>query len=153
MPKAIYKNLCPACHGFISSELLSKGSTCSICSKKVNINYLDINRQELIEINNYFTKLLGAEMWSAQRMWAKRILRGQSFSMIAPTGSGKTVFGIIMSIYMAHTRKWKTLFILPTSILVEQVYDKTVSFISKFSLKTNVVAYHTFLSKKEKEKV
>ncbi|RLE59131.1 MAG: reverse gyrase [Thermoprotei archaeon] len=164
MPYAKFKNLCPLCGGVIDSDRLEMGLVCKKCSAKLSrreksIQASTLNRMLLREIesdfrelNLFFEKSIGASMWSAQRMWAKRILSGRSFSMIAPTGSGKTVFGILISLFLAR-RGNKVLFILPTSILVEQVYEKMKIFNDKLGLGVNIISYHTFLTKKEKDRI
>ncbi len=155
MPYARYLKLCPLCEGPIDSDRLMKGLPCTLCEtrnykkkKGISLLFKEIE-PDFKELNRFFKESIGAPMWSAQRMWAKRILNNQSFSMIAPTGSGKTVFGIIISLFLAKRNK-KILFILPTSILVEQVYEKMNKFNNKLGLNINIVAYHTFLTKKEK---
>lgn len=157
MLRAVYENLCPICGGPISSERLSRGLPCENClegassGKDISTLYGFKRASSIVEeLNSYFLKILGAKMWSAQRMWAKRILSGQSFSMIAPTGSGKTVFGIIMSLFFSTQHK-RTLFILPTSILVEQVYSKALDFARKLGLDVEIAAYHSFMTPKEKK--
>ena len=160
MPYAKYMKLCPLCEGLIESDRLERGLACSRCEKNITIH--EKNKQTLLlfkeieadfnELNSFFKKSIGASMWSAQRMWAKRILHNQSFSMIAPTGSGKTVFGIMISLFLAKKNK-KILFILPTSILVEQVYEKMCKYNEKLGLKINIVSYHTFLTQREKVRV
>ena len=152
MPKAIYKGLCPVCGGPVSSDNLSRGLPCDACLSNVkSLNISDEYVDDLERLNRCFKELLGAEMWSAQRIWARRVFRGQSFSMIAPTGSGKTVFGIITAIYMAKRGRWKTLIIVPTSILAEQVYSKAKDFARKLKAEVEVVSYHTLMTSKEKE--
>jgi reverse gyrase len=49
----------------------------------------------------------GIKPWGAQRLWARRFLRGESFAMLAPTGSGKTTATIALSLLK------KSLILLP----------------------------------------
>jgi len=105
------------------------------------------------EFSEYFTRLLGNKPWSAQRAWAKRVLLGESFTILAPTGVGKTVFGIIMSLFLAKRGK-KTYFILPTSVLVKQVYQKLSSMAEKGGVnREDIIAYYSRMGKKQKEKL
>ena len=102
-----------------------------------------------------FMKILGSEPWSAQKTWVRRVLKGKSFTIVAPTGTGKTVFGIIMSLYLSSEKADnKAYIILPTTPLVLQVYNKALSFAEKAGL-TNIriLAYHAKLKKKEKDEV
>jgi len=162
---AIFKKLCPICNGEITSERLEQGLPCSKCLpdihdkntfKKIEQskwgNLLNV-KNNVITLNNFFKLALGSEMWSAQKLWAKRIFQNKSFAIVAPTGSGKTVFGIILSIYLSMQGK-KVLFILPTSILVEQVSEKAEAFIEKVKAsKISIAYYHSFLTKKQKEEM
>jgi reverse gyrase len=50
------------------------------------------------EFSNFFKKVIGQRMWSLQEAWARRIILKQSFSIVAPTGVGKTVFGAVTAI-------------------------------------------------------
>ncbi len=165
MAFAIFKRLCPVCGGEISTERLEAGLPCRRCLprtpnsdhfkklKSSNWGTLIAVKEEVEKLNTFFKKSIGSEMWSAQRLWAKRVFRNKSFAVIAPTGSGKTVFGIILSLYLASKGK-KILFVLPTSILVEQVSEKAESYKNKLKLNDLTIAYyHSFLSKKEKEKM
>ncbi|MEM2724599.1 MAG: reverse gyrase [Candidatus Nezhaarchaeales archaeon] len=77
---------------------------------------------KLKDFEDFFSKVTGKKMWSAQRTWAKRALSGLSFAIIAPTGVGKTLFAVALTLYYAKQGK-KTLFILPTIVLANQVYE------------------------------
>jgi reverse gyrase len=99
------------------------------------------------ELNNLFREITGFEMWGAQRVWARRLVRGKSFAVIAPTGSGKTTFGIVASIYTA-INGGKTLIVAPTSTLAYQLFQRAEAY-SKG--KARIVAYNSLLTKKEKE--
>ncbi|RLE88098.1 MAG: reverse gyrase, partial [Thermoprotei archaeon] len=61
-----------------------------------------VQLEEMVdELNSYFKKALNSTMWSAQRAWARRVIKKRSFAILAPTGVGKTVFGILLSLYLA----------------------------------------------------
>ncbi|MEM0045140.1 MAG: hypothetical protein QW229_03535, partial [Desulfurococcaceae archaeon] len=67
-----------------------------------NIKKLVDEEAELNEFEEFFKSATrGFKMWSAQRMWAKRLLRRESFCIIAPTGTGKTVFSLVATLYRA----------------------------------------------------
>ncbi|RLG55682.1 MAG: reverse gyrase, partial [Candidatus Hydrothermarchaeota archaeon] len=63
---------------------------------------------------------------------------GRSFALLAPTGVGKTTFGIVVAQYL----KGKRYLILPSRLLVEQIAEKF-----------NALAYHSKMKKKEREEV
>ncbi len=171
----IFKRLCPNCGGEISYERLKVGSVCEKCSPdiiKVE-NYNDIFKvYELLEsqnkVKNYeklydffkrfkeaeeeFKNIFGFDMWGAQRTWAKRLIEGKSFSILASTGVGKTTFGIFSAIYLSKKGK-KIYLIFPTKALASQVYDKITKIVKEKSEK--VVFYHGSNKQKEelKEKI
>ncbi|MDH5816392.1 MAG: reverse gyrase [Candidatus Nezhaarchaeota archaeon] len=84
-------------------------------------DYVNLARK-LKDFEEFFSKITGKRMWSAQRTWAKRALSGLSFAIIAPTGVGKTLFAVALTLYYAKQGK-KTLFVLPTIVLANQVYE------------------------------
>ena len=102
---------------------------------------------------NFFLKILDSEPWSIQITWFKRLYNKFSFSMIAPTGTGKTTFIAISSIYFASKLNKKIYIILPTTVLVEQVYERIVQFLEKIGISLNVVAYLKKNKKEAKEKI
>ena len=51
----------------------------------------------------FFRKHPGFELWSLQRVWARRVLLGESFALIAPTGVGETTFGVTMAHFLTGT--------------------------------------------------
>lgn len=110
------------------------------------------------DFKKLFTKVVGNRPWRAQMTWAIRVLKGESFSIIAPTGVGKTVFGILISIYLTKVKggrgKNKAYLILPTTPLVKQVYEKTILYLKKLRYEVDdVICYHSDLTRKERKKV
>ncbi len=110
------------------------------------------------EFFSFFRKIIG-EPRAIQRLWAKRVLRGESFAAVAPTGIGKTSFGVAMSLFMAS--KGKTSYILlPTTLLINQViedlkkYSKDARINLAFNDYGEIVCayYHGDLTKNEKDK-
>lgn len=57
-------------------------------------------RSKLESLEIMFNRATGSCLWSAQRAWSVRVFKGGSFSIASPTGTGKTLFGIIISIYL-----------------------------------------------------
>ena len=78
--------------------------------------------RKLKDFEEFFSDVTDKKMWSAQRTWAKRALSGLSFAVIAPTGVGKTLFAVTLALYYAKQGK-RVLFILPTVVLANQVYE------------------------------
>jgi reverse gyrase len=137
MIKAIFSKLCPNCGGDISVERLEKGLPCERCMPKEGDPCKRLKKGTLWEVCQVEKELLGwveefrrgvsAEPWDLQRTWAKRVLMGHSFGLLAPTGVGKTSFGLSMVSFLAKKNK-KSYVILPTKLLVEQTVRKLKSF-------------------------
>lgn len=178
-PPIIFNNACPNCKGTIDSERLYLGVPCKSCLKlplnkikkakfgKRRISFLKFIAKhidysqgdgfkkivdlelEAEKINDLSKKLSGNRLWSAQRTWAKRLVKGISFSITAPTGLGKTYFGMVASIYMARKKK-KVLFVVPTIALVSHVLKKIKSYINKLGENILCIGYHAKMTPTEK---
>jgi len=168
--KAIYREMCPNCGGdIIDRELLSSG----VCSKCLPTPIMDKEKiyQKLIEkgrageyarfleiefelekFREFFSLLVGSKPWALQEVWAKRVLMGRSFSIVAPTGIGKTLFGLMMALYLARKDK-KSYIIVPTSLLVEHLLEKVHIFLKAMNEKgmpnPTVIGYYSTMRKKQ----
>ena len=128
MLEAIYKNRCPNCGGDISSERLNLGLFCEKCMSE-NENKCEVElknyklfckaEEKLNKFNKFFKSKTGNNLTSIQKMWAKRFFLGNSFSLLAPTGIGKTTFGLLLA---AFTKK--SYIIFPTKLLVLQALSR-----------------------------
>lgn len=168
--RAIYHGMCPNCGGDISDlELLGPG-VCAQCLPKPLLDkekvYLELIRRgrigeyvKILEIefnlknfSEFFSFLIGSRPWALQEVWAKRVLMGRSFSIVAPTGIGKTLFGLIMALYLAGKGR-KCYIIVPTSLLVKHLLDKVSDFLEKISHigapKPIVLGYYSAMPKGE----
>ncbi|MEM4537795.1 MAG: reverse gyrase [Thermosphaera sp.] len=102
----------------------------------------EIIREEktLEDFERFFEKATnGNTLWSAQRSWARRIFKKRSFSIIAPTGTGKTVFSIIMSLYLTVKAKEngesrRIYLVFPTLPILYQAESKLRFFASNVGL-------------------
>jgi reverse gyrase len=166
--KAIYNGLCLNCNGEISSERLFQSGICEKCidsdikDRKKILKILKENGKILYaekifnfyenfqNFSLFFKKALKQKMFSLQEMWAKRVLSNKCFSIVAPTGVGKTVFGIISALYFANIGK-KSYIIVPTTLLVQQIVEKIQIFSSNIGKNFNIVYYHGLLGDKEKK--
>jgi len=155
--KIIYKNLCPNCNGNIDSQRLSEGLACENClpNKNEKLKFgpwlrIEERNRRVEEIDELFKKVVKTRMWALQRFWVRRFLDGESFALLAPTGSGKTTTQIILCLYAAKFLKRKTLIILPTSLLVNEVTDIMKKFLKELNLDTQIATYHSMLSQKQK---
>ncbi len=149
-PFAIYENFCPNCGGDISSERLSKGLFCKKCmpipSPKCKIPNLKNfkpfcdSEKKFEEFSEFFISKVGSPPNGIQKMWAKRFFEGSSFAMLAPTGIGKTTFGLMLSAFVGDAY-----LIFPTKILVKEARERLEKWGVPFSAYTG--------KKEEKEKV
>jgi len=117
-----YRLACPNCGGTITEDRLAKGLPCERClarppekptveniyralkrEGKLKEGYERLYRLEkkFSEFVSFFEKAVGSKPWGAQRAWMKRLVRGDSFSIIAPTGVGKTTFGLVAALFFA----------------------------------------------------
>lgn len=167
-----YYNSCINCGGPTDDYRLSRGLPCRKClpeipkdtsipniykilkkTKKLKKGYSEVYRlyKELEEFSELFEKALDSRPWSAQKTWAKRVLRGVSFSIVAPTGVGKTLFGIMMSLYLSGVKKrGKSYILVPTTPLVKQVYSKMVEYSKKIGLNVDIIRFHSRMKAAEK---
>mgnify|MGYP000092829601 CR=1 FL=1 len=76
--------------------------------------------KKLKEFEEFFKKNNGFKPIRLQLYWAKRVLKGESFSIIAPTGIGKTTFGNIIS----HFYPGKVYYLVPSKILLREIEKK-----------------------------
>ena len=174
--KSIYREMCPNCEDRISDERLYKKHPCNVClDEEIQAEvYFDLIKgirealklkgalkhweeiykleKKLREIEELFEKATGFNFWSAQKTWVKRLIKNKSFSIIAPTGMGKSVFGSFMALYYAKKKK-KSYIVLPTTPLVVQTIKRVKTFAEKAGVEINLAYYHGGMKKKEKEKM
>lgn len=172
-PVAIYLYSCPNCGRSTGDDRLYVGLPCPRCLSELveaeskyelaqilekksilregsEIEYYSRIEKELAEVENLFEKATGSRLWSAQRTWVKRVLKGRSFALIAPTGLGKTTFGVLMALYFA-LRGEKSYIVVPTTPLVKMVYSKLEELALKTGREVRVIAFYSGMKFKEKE--
>lgn len=163
---------CPNCGGIISDERLSKGLPCEKClkveiplEKDLTLNKLgEILQREnkLKELKPFifvesqisvfqevFYELFYTKPSSLQLSWAKRFYLGESFAIVAPTGTGKTTFGLLACLLNPE----KSLIIVPTKVLVTHLKERLLTLQSKTTkeaLRNKKILCYTG-SKEEKE--
>ena len=124
------------------------------------------DEEELDKFEKFFVQATGFSMWSAQRTWARRLLRGESFSIIAPTGMGKTVFSLIATLYAVTQsnsgERGKAYLAFPTTPLLLQSWKKLIEFARNAKLEVcseekwdreclRVAYVHSKMNKKSRE--
>ncbi len=173
---AVYLRACPNCGGAISDERLRSGLPCSKCLPPERVGeaatdrkalfrvvkklgtidrYRELEREERAyeELVSTFRKAMGSEPWGVQKLWLKRLSKGMSFAMLAPTGVGKTTAGLLAAVYFAGGRrkgKRKCYVLVPTTVLVEQAERIVERFLERLGSKVSVVSVHSRLSKAER---
>ena len=131
---------CPNCGGPIDADRLLRGLPCEKClpgvGESLDIktiydllirnstlkNYAELyyNLETYEEIESLFRRIVGKEPWPLQKYWLKKLVRGESFSLSAPTGIGKTTTLMVYSVYRGET----ALFIVPTNSLKDQICER-----------------------------
>ncbi len=150
----ILKDLCPNCGGPISEERLAMGFPCKRCLpgrylREVNrlglrnvmtklgrakgLVELFLLDDELKEFKEFFNKITGKELWNIQLAWARRMLSGESFALIAPTGVGKTTLLQTYALFKA-CRGLRVLYVVPTRELMRQVTEALTSIAGKLGI-------------------
>jgi reverse gyrase len=166
--RALYHGLCVNCEGTVSDDRLLQVGVCESCVEKAEaLNWkelLEVLRENgklylaeeifnfherLREFSRFFKRAIGHRMWSLQETWARRILLGNSFSIVAPTGVGKTVLGVISALYFAIKGK-KSYVIVPTSLLVQQVVERINIFSERLGVNPKTIYYHAGMSSLER---
>ncbi len=158
---SVYRGLCPQCGKDLRSEEVESG----FCAKKKKPLCLLPVDYRVEDFLSFFKKVVG-EPTSLQKMWAKRILSGESFAAVAPTGVGKTTFGLAMSVFLALSGG-RCYLLFPTSLLVEQSFSRLVEICGKAGVEVEskngylevkggnktlkILHYHSKMSKSEKE--
>lgn len=163
MTTAIFSEVCPNCTGPISAERLALAIPCENCIPDSEITTIDFSTPDIYksiskilssngklkqykkiaqiaimqgEFIEFFKKCTGFRPWSLQRTWARRVFQKRSFSITAPTGVGKSIFGTLLALFLAKKGK-KTYIILPTRALVEQTTLRLHEFAKRAKVRTS----------------
>jgi len=136
MINALFSELCPNCGGDIESHRLLRGLPCKNClpqeaEREEVCRFLEEGALgELCQVEEkverwgkLFEKTVGSHPWSLQRSWIRKVFLGRSFALLAPTGVGKTTFGLLTALFLSK-EGGKSYIILPTKLLMEQVHRR-----------------------------
>lgn len=153
----LWKRLpCPRC--LSTYESLDSGDLFSVYNALSHYNTVTSEFAELVRLEKesddliqFFKNIVGNPPWGAQRTWSRRLVRGDSFSIIAPTGVGKTTFGIVAGLYFACKKSYRSYLVFPTTTLVEMAYRRARRFADKTGCGARIVAVHSKLKKREVE--
>ncbi len=128
----IYRHSCPQCGGDITNLDAEKGC-CKKCSSILSkrISAVDVILKEAENLVQFFIEVTGFKPWSLQNYWIKRLVSGESFAMVAPTGVGKSTLLAVYSLYRAYFYRSKVYIITPTREIAKQIYRKITEFLEK----------------------
>ena len=126
MLPARYLAYCPNCGRAIPSERLLAGLACEVCQPDPErppapgrLTRFWRGEATLADWARFFEAKKGAPPWPLQRSWAARVVLGRSFAMLAPTGIGKTTFGLVTAAWLADKGK-RSYLVFPTRLLVQE---------------------------------
>ncbi len=139
MIPAIFRDLCPDNQDLETHNRM-------ICLER-DIKEIE---DELDSYVKFFQACLGSPPWEIQRTWAKRALAKKSFAAIAPTGVGKTAFGIVTSYYFSLKGWGKSYLIFPTSLLVDQALERFKLYKERLGQPLSILYYKSNMSLKQR---
>lgn len=159
-----YHHSCINCGGLNTDERNERGLPCEVClpeDSPSDIYRALLERKTLKEyrfyhefwneyedFRSFFKKKFRKDLTGYQRLWAKRIVQGKSFTMVAPTGVGKTTFGMMTALWLAEKGR-KSALIFPTVALVKQTLERLQEFADE---KVKILGFYSSMKKEEKEK-
>jgi len=154
MIKAIYSKMCQIC----GEDLDTEEAVVGICKRRNEV-LCRFREDYIVDEFMEFFKVIVGEPRAIQRFWARRILRGESFAAVAPTGIGKTTFGLSIALFLALKEK-KSYVILPTTILVKQSVEVIRKFCERLNLDFSlnergdltILYFHGNLKRDERER-
>ena len=144
---------CPNCGGTISDERLAKGLVCSrclphpeeedLCQKLAREGRLKglspfcEAKDRLEEFKEIFRKALGFPPSSLQETWLKRLIFRESFAIVAPTGTGKTTFGLLAALSF----RGRVLILVPTRLLAKQIGERLEELAHRAGISRKILSY------------
>jgi len=124
-----YRHGCPRCGGEISDLELQIYGVCSRCrSNRTDLTLQDVVDSEVNAVVELFKRALGREPWPIQRHWLRRLIEGESFALIAPTGMGKTTLLAIYALYRVLYYGWRVYIVVPTREIGKQIFARLSEF-------------------------
>ena len=168
--RGVYLYSCPNCGGPVGDDRLLSGLPCPRCLPErvaaesivevadavgkygrlregSELDFYARVEREASRVEELFEKATGSRLWSAQRTWVRRVLKGKSFAVIAPTGLGKTTFGVLMAVYFALKGE-KSYIVVPTTPLVRMVEEKALKLADAAGVPAKIIALHGRLPQK-----
>ncbi|MCX7758210.1 MAG: reverse gyrase [bacterium] len=126
---------------------------CYLENPKLLIDF-EYVENEVQKFEEFFEFCFGYKLKSIQRSYCKRFFSKLSFSIVAPTGTGKTILGLFLAFYNSFVKNRRSLLLFPTQLLVKQsleIFQKYVPIIEEYvSRKIEDDEYLFFLSYENK---
>jgi len=149
-----YQGLCPSCHGDLRETEIEEGR-CQVTHRPLHEAYKRAGEGEFEE---FFRRIIG-EPRELQRFWMRRLLMGESFTAVAPTGIGKTTFGLAYALFNA-LRGRRSYLIVPTTVLVDQCIRNLREFCERLGVslalndegEVSAAYYHTGMGRGERRR-
>ena len=162
-----YHHSCVNCFGLNTDERNEKGLPCEIClpgeveprevlqrleknRKLMFYRYIKDFEKNFSDFSSFFKRVTGFPPTGFQRIWMKRVLLSKSFTAIAPTGVGKTTFGMVTSLWFSIHAK-RSAMILPTLTLVLQIKERLKEMVKRIDEDIDVIHYHSRMKEKDKK--
>ncbi|MDK6028572.1 reverse gyrase [Ignisphaera sp. 4213-co] len=114
------------------NELGSKAVVVCIRKDSTSSFFEDLKNvieKEIVFFKDFFKQCTGYEMRSFQEYWSKKLLFGESFALVAPTGVGKSTLLTVYALYKTLFYNSKVYMIAPTREIAKQLHRKIVSYV------------------------
>ncbi len=133
LPYVEYRRGCPLCGGRArASDLVERGACSNCSSQRMPLDRaLMVWMDEVEHLRRFFVAAVGKEPWSLQLHWMKRLVSGESFAMVAPTGIGKSTLLAVYALYRACFYGWRVYILTPTREIAKQFHDRMMGYLEK----------------------
>lgn len=142
------------CEQCLSQEQISKNIFESLKKKGTLKDYqIYWNFQQNFDtFEKFFEHIFQKPLTGYQRTWARRFLLSKSFTLVAPTGVGKTTFGLVASFFLALNGK-KSALVFPTISLAQQSFERLEEFKAKLenANAVKILLFNSMMTKSRKE--
>ncbi len=160
--KLIIKHGCPNCRGEIESDrivctrcspaFVSRENICSVLINNNKIKDLKIfcrSERNIRDFEQFFLSATGQHLWSVQRQWARLYFLEKSFGLNAPTGVGKTTFGLVLSLFISSIEDKRSILVFPTRLLANQAEERLNQFCKRLGTSKIIYNYRSTEGSKE----
>lgn len=110
----------------------------AVCGRDSNVSsqfndLKNVMEKEITFFKEFFKQCTKYEMRSFQEYWSKRLLFGESFALVAPTGVGKSTLLTVYALYKALMYSSKVYIVAPTREIAKQLYRKILDYINNLN--------------------